>query len=162
MPRIGLTLLIWIVFPGLVVLFFRHRDTAQHGAPPPVRLQAAPGSYALELTTSFDATADPFALRRGDDDAPTALRVRLGDREVLRMEEGLRAGVPIRIEPIPGLVSGTNELHIQVSPPVADARRRDLVHVLLLRDGTPVEESFFWSEGGAQASGSFRFVLPGN
>lgn len=159
MPRIILTLLIWIVFPGLVVLFFRHRDAARHGTASAVRLQVAPGSYALELTPSFDAAADPFALRTADDDAPTALRVQLGGREILRMDEGIHAGTPIRIEPIPGLVLGANELHIQATPPVMDTAPRHMVHILLLRDGIPVEESFLWSEGGAPTSGAFRFDL---
>lgn len=160
MRRIALTLLIWIAFPGLVVLFFRHRDAARHTAAPPARLQTAPGTYGIELTTSFDAQADPFALRTSDADVPAALLVRLGNREILRKAEGIQAGTPIRIEPIPGLVTGANELHIQATPPVADTTQRHLVHVLLLRDGMPSGETFLWSEGGAQTSGSFRFVLP--
>lgn len=160
MPRLALTLLIWILLPGLVILFFRHRDAARHTAAPPVRLQTAPGTYGIELTTSFDAVADPFALRSSDTDAPVALSVRLGNREILRKAEGIQAGIPIRLEPVPGLVTGANEIHIQATPPVADTAQRHMVHVLLLRDGIAAGETFLWSEGGAQTSGTFRFVLP--
>ncbi|MBW3598857.1 MAG: hypothetical protein KY475_16480 [Planctomycetes bacterium] len=110
--------------------------------------------FDLEITLTFDAGADnAFAL------APTqsaAVLVRFRNREVLRIDEPVPAGTPLRVEGIGGVVEGANELYVEAHPaaqglPVAHAAR-----VRVFRNGVPIAEKTLWSEPGLPVTGTIR------
>lgn len=156
--RIPFVVLIWVVLVGGLSLYMRHRDAHTPVAGAGVTLNLAEGRYALEVTPTFAAESDPFALASDTGDSP-AVAVRMRGREIVRAGDAIRPGVPIRVDDVQGFVAGDNEVLVEASPPSDDAERRHFVHVRILRDGLPVAEETFWSEGGARVSGALRFSL---
>jgi hypothetical protein len=116
---------------------------------------AAEDVFTLEITLTFDAGGESaFSLEPAES---TAVLVRFRDRELLRMEEPVPAGTPLRIEEIEGVVEGSNEFYIEAHPasqaiPVAHA-----VRVRVFRNQAPVAEETLWSEPGLPVRGTVRF-----
>ena len=159
MARIGLVIAIWMVFVGGLGLYMRQRDAGASEGPTVIRLETAAGQYAVEVTPSFAAAPDPFALQIDEQDAGAALVVRLGEREILRVTDHVEGGKPLRIEDVEGVVVGMNEVLVEASPPTDQADRRHFVLLRVLRDEAAIAERTFWSEGGAKVAGSLRFEI---
>lgn len=159
--RIPFVILVWIVLVGGLSLYMRHRDAHAPVAGPGVTLDIAEGRYALEVTPTFSAEPDPFALASDEGDSP-AIAVRMRGREIVKAGDAVRPGVPIRVDDVQGFVAGDNEVLVEASPPGGETEQRHFVHVRILRDGLPVAEETFWSEGGARVSGALRFSLLGS
>jgi hypothetical protein len=157
--RLGLVFLAWIVFVGGLGLYMHRRDAGRTSARAAVTLPPAAGRYTVEVTPTFRARPDPFALRTETSGDAPALRLRLDTREILHLTDGVEAGRPVVVEDLEGLVEGPNELYLEASPPTDETARRHFVQLRVLRDGRTVAEEVFWSEGGAQVAGSLRFVL---
>jgi len=157
--RLGLVAAIWILFVGGLASYMRYRDVAGPGSEPAVELKLAEGRYRIEVTPGFTPVPDPFALRTGQEPSAPALVVRLAGRELLRLSGGVEAGRPVWIEDVRGLVAGSNEIYVQVSPPIEQGDRRHFVLVRVLRDGVPIAEQTFWGEGGLQVAGTCRFEV---
>ena len=157
--RIGLVAVIWVVLIGGMIVYLHHRDIPDLAAGTAIELRTAEGNYVLEIITTFAVEPDPFALQVDQSEKPTALVVRLGGREILRRTDRLEAGTPIRVEPIVGVVEGTNEIYLEASPPLEQSAKSHAVRVRVLRDGRPVAEETFWSLPGGKVADIFRFVL---
>lgn len=114
----------------------------------------AAGTFSLDVTLTFDAGGEnAFAL---EPTQATALVVRFGERDMLRVEESIAAGAPLRVEEIEGIVPGPNEFYVEAQPadqgqPVAHA-----VRVRVFRDGNPVGDQTLWSEPGLPVRGTVR------
>ena len=65
----------------------------------------------------------------------------------------------VRVEPVPGLAAGVNELFVQASPPPEEWDRRHAVRIRIVREGGLVAEKTLWSESGGIVADTFRFVL---
>lgn len=157
MKRILLVIVIWIVFVGGLAVYMRHREASAVGGPKTIVLKAAAGNYTLEVTPTFSAAPDPFALQVDEAKPAAALVVRLDTTELLRLSDTVEKGKTLRVEKIQGLVEGENEIFLQASPPTGEGR--SFVQLRLLRDETPVAEEVFWSEGGLQVTGSLRYTI---
>ena len=159
--RIALSLIIWIVLVGGLGLYVHHRDTKAMASGPTVEIRTAKGSYTLEITTTFNIEPDPFALQTDDQGQPAALLVRMAGQEILRRTERLEAGTPLRLEPLSGLVEGTNEIYLEASPPLEQTDKSQAVRVRIISDGQPLSERTFWSLPGGKVADTWRFTLGG-
>lgn len=154
--RILLTAAIWVAFAGGVALFTARRDARG----PVVSFERGPakGVFAVEVTASFAASPDPFALDTGDVKA-AGLVVRVNGVEAIRSAT-VEPGVALRAEPVAAVVEGKNELFVEASPPQDQLSRRHAVRVRVLRDGEPVAERTFWSEPGSPVAAAFPLDVP--
>lgn len=152
-----IAVLIWVVLVGGLLLYVRSRDAVDTA--PSFRLVPAQGTYSVEITTTFTAEPDPFALRVEDEEKPSALSLKLNGKEVLRLTDRVDAGSPIRVEPLRGLVEGSNELYLEANPPAGEAGRSHAVRVRVLRDGIPLSDRSFWSGQGSKIATTLRVNL---
>lgn len=115
------------------------------------------GQFRLEVTLTFDAGPDAFAL-----DAATApsLLIQLRGLDVLRRTETLSAGEPIVVDQVRGLVAGRNEFFVQASPADSATLVARALRVRLLRDGSPAGEQTLWAEPGDAVQGTLTVDLP--
>jgi hypothetical protein len=151
--RPATAILIWIVLIGGLATYMHSREHSRSTAS--YELHHAKGVYALEITTTFPVEPDPFALRTDKGEAP-ALFVMLNGKEILRRTDRVEAGVPIRVDPVPGLVEGGNEFYLEANPPLESANLSYAVRVKLLRDGQPIMERSAWSEPGSKIAATFH------
>jgi hypothetical protein len=158
MPRLLLSALVWLLTIGGLSLYLHWRDTRATVPVIAIQTEAAEAVYALELTPTFAGEPDPFALQTGT--APvTALLVRLGPNEVLRSNQ-LPRGRVLRIEPLPGLVVGDNEVYVEASPPADEAELAHALRVRVLQGTRELVDQTLWAPPGGIISAPVRFTLP--
>ncbi len=143
-----------------VECYLRFSGAREAVAPTPsVQPTVANQEYKLELSLSYDATADAFAFSL---DAPTegdasasqvSLLIKLNGKELRRRDDIVRADSPIVIENIP---VGTNEFFLEVAP---NADAPGAARLQLKRDGTTVAQQVFWAEAGDPLSDIWRFEI---
>ena len=148
-------LLVAISILGGIKFYMEVRPRSQ---PVSVEIQQrmAKGQFAVEVTLSFDAGPDPFALDVSD--APSVL-VRLAGADVLRRQDNVPAGQLLRVDDVTGVVAGDNEFLIQATPQ-AGADRAHALRVRVLRDGNPIAQSTLWSEPGDPVAGVIVVDVP--
>lgn len=157
--RLALAVLIWLMFVGGLGLYTHYRDATVRASRPMVEIQTAEGDYAIEITTTFAVEPDPFAIQTDELGQQPALVVRLGQREILKITDRLEAATPIRVEPLLGLVEGTNEIYLEASPPLEQVGKSQAVRVQILRDGQTIANQTFWSSPGGKVADTMRFEL---
>ena len=116
---------------------------------------AARGTFAVDITLTFDAEADSFFA-----DEPTSLLVRLGQTELLARADFVPAGTPLLIDPVPNIVQGRNEFYIQVIPRSEAEARSHAVRVRVLRDGQTIADETLWAEPGDPVTGRIVIDVP--
>jgi hypothetical protein len=149
--------LIWIVLVGGFTLYVNTREpvkTVQAVGP-----RTAEGAYVLEITPSFAPEPDPFALRAERETEAPAVVLTVNGKEALRIGHRIEPGIPIRVEPVPGLVQGDNELFIEANPPLTATRMAHAVRVRLLHGERTIGDRSFWSEPGSRIAETFRIVV---
>jgi hypothetical protein len=117
----------------------------------------AEGHFSVELTLTFDAGPDAFAVDLAD---AAALLVRLRGREILRRSEAIAAGQQLRVDDVAGVVSGHNEFYVQATPRDAVAAVSRAVRVRILRDGHPIADQTLWAEPGEVVQGAIVVDVP--
>lgn len=148
-----LAFLIWVAFIGGLAAYMHTRETtARVGA---VELRSAVGSYSLEITPTFDVEQDPFALRTDDGTSDSTLVVRVNGKDVLKRSDRVEKGAPIRVEPLTGLVDGSNEIYLEATPPIELSGRSLALRVRLFKDGAEFADRTFWTEGGSKIATAF-------
>lgn len=160
MIRILLAGAVWVAFAGGVAAYM-HLRHAPEGPRKAMADQprAADRAYALELTLTFDAQPDPFALDAGGGDVPPVVSVRLNGVVVAALTETGGPGIPWHKDQIPGVAAGANELLIEASPPMGGPGARHAARIRLLTEGQPVADATFWSEAGAKITGTLPFEI---
>ncbi len=157
--RFIITALIWLILIGGLSFYIQQRDSRiipKAQAQIAVELESA--AFALEVTPTFGAEADPFALL-DEGQRPATLLVRLGGQEIYRGEQSLARGETLRIEPLQGLVVGNNELFFEASPAFEESHLNHALRVRLLRGGVQQLDRTLWTEAGAKVSGTIDFSL---
>lgn len=158
MRRIAGAVLAWVVLVGGTWLYLNAQEARAREAAPIARpAPLTSGDYRLELTPTFAAAPDPFALRLEAGSAPPALTVRLNGVEVLRRDSELAAGEALHLDPLAPLLSGENELFIEASPTGEAALQAHALRVRVYRGTSLVTERTLWSEPGANLSGAVLF-----
>ncbi len=117
----------------------------------------AAGRFALEITLSFAAGPDPFAL---DLDQAPSLLVLFRGAELLRVSEPVDAGIPVRREDLPQIAAGANEFFVRATPQDPDPRTARAVRLRLLRDEQPIAEQSLWSLSGEVVEGAVVLRVP--
>ena len=151
-----LALLVPIILLGGLQLSMelRPRATAPTAA---IAATTAAGKFTIEISLTFDAGPDEFALNATD--APS-LVVRLQGRELLRRTDAVEGGRPIQITDVQGLVEGANELYIEATPMDASRLQALALRVQVLRDGSPIATETLWAEPGESIRGSVALQIP--
>ncbi|MBI4963480.1 MAG: hypothetical protein HY913_09395 [Desulfomonile tiedjei] len=149
-----LAVLIWVALVGGLSAYMHAREKINPARSYEVRAVTEP--FALEVTTTFDLEPDPFALKTETESEAPALLVRVNGKEALRRNDRVERGVPFRLEPVPGLVQGHNEIYLEANPPVEQADRSLAVRVRVFRGSMPVADQSIWSEAGSTVATTFR------
>ncbi|MFP6753016.1 MAG: hypothetical protein VB855_15145 [Pirellulaceae bacterium] len=127
--------------------------------------------FHLELTLSFDARGDAFN--------PESVLLKLhGGRILLQIEEPLPAGTVLVVDPVEGIVVGTNEFYLKVATGEDDSDaaafslstedapaestaaaglegsdKSRAVRIRVFQDDQPIAERTIWSEPGQAVDG---------
>lgn len=158
MKRIAAVLLIWVVVFGGLSFYMNRFEARQSAATPAPRQALSDADYSLEVTATFNIEPDPFALRTENSADAAALLVRIGEREILRTLQ-VEAGVPVQVQPVPGIHPGMNEFFVEANMPLEMAGKNLALQLKLKRDGLPVAEKTLWSEGENRIAGTFPVGL---
>ncbi len=158
--RFILSLLIWVVFVGGLYLYTTGRDRSSariSAAPAPIEKEAAP--IRLELTPTFSAQEDPFALKTNKQSEPFEIRL---NGSIVPVENlALTRGKTIIIDDISAVSGALNELFVKASPPVSESSLGHGVRVRLLSRGGALADETIWSSGGGLVSGTVSFSTGG-
>lgn len=162
MKRIPFVILVWALLLGGMTFYMRHRDGRRRAMAAPTARTAdrAEGTFSVEVTPTFPVEADPFALRTDADRGDAGLVVLLNGRDLLRRSDGGEPGEVIRLDGVAGFAVGANEVRVEAYPPEEPGDRRHFVQVRVLRNGAPLADDTFWSEGGAAVTGSLGVEVP--
>jgi hypothetical protein len=143
-----LTLILVGVILGGMQVYMTFRPQPEASSTPAELL--ASGVFQLEITLTFAAGADPFALDVSD--APSLL-VSFRGQDLLRVSQEIEAGETVRVDQIDGVVTGANEFFVQASPRDQQATAARAIRVRVLQDGNPVAEESLWAEPGELVEG---------
>jgi len=157
--RIFLAAFICITFIGGLGLYMSNRAVAVSIPQNNIQPQTARAHYSLLVTTTFAIEPDPFAIQTDDSKPPAGLIVRLGNKEILRQTEQMEAGIPVIVTPLEGLVSGSNEIYLEASPPVDNTDKSHAVRVQIMEDDFSIAEKTFWSQPGSKVADTMRFTI---
>jgi hypothetical protein len=112
--------------------------------------EEATGAFAVELTLSFEAVADDFALE------PQSLLLKLDGKELLRRADNVPADVPLLLEDVQGVHVGSNEFLIEVAP---NSQASSAVRIRILRDHQVVAEQTIWAAAGEALSDTLALQI---
>lgn len=120
----------------------------------PLRDESAPkerlasGKFTVEVTLSFDAAKDDFAL-----DNDPAVVVRMAGQDLIRADQPLTSGEPLRAENVAGIVQGKNAFFLRAVPAQDFMSRPCAARLRVLRDDAILGESTLWSAAGNVVEG---------
>ena len=154
-----MTVMVWLVFIGGLTLYMKHRGAGNDFEENFHEFNQLKKQYALEITPSFILQTDPFALNLESRDTPPAMLVRLGQQEILTVNDPSNFPQTFKIEPLHGLSVGKNELYIEASPPLDHNSTQNALRIRITENGYALAEETFWSPPGAKVSGTFQFTL---
>ncbi|MDG2380893.1 MAG: hypothetical protein P8N76_04410 [Pirellulaceae bacterium] len=117
----------------------------------------ADGNFQFEITMTFAAGADSFALDVSD---TPSLLVSFRGVDLLREMKEIEAGKTLRIEDIEGVASGSNEFFVRASPRDSGTLVARAVRIRILRDGNPIVEESLWAEPGELVEGVVIIDVP--
>jgi hypothetical protein len=135
-------------------LRFAQSLRGQHHADAASESVAASGKYSAEITLTFDAQADEFALE------PTSLVLKKQNQVLLQRAELVPAGTPLVVENIAGIVEGENEFYFACVPKEDGRAIARAVRIRILRDGVPVADKTLWAEAGLVPQGAVVLDVP--
>ncbi len=118
--------------------------------------EPATGTFAVDVTLTFDAGPDAFALRA---DQAASLQVDFRGRTLLRETRQLPRGQILTISPVPDVKVGPNEFLISAVP----QEEQDVVHavrVRVLRDAEVMAEQWLAAEPGWPISDTLLLNVP--
>jgi hypothetical protein len=158
MIRIFLAAAVWVVVVGGTSLYLRMHE-ARAASLAPVLKERVVAGYRLELTPTFAAAPDPFALQLDASAARPALVVKLNGEEILRRTDAVTAGEVIVIETLPPVRTGENEIFVEAAPPGDAALQSHALRVRVARGAQTVADDTLWTEPGASLSAGVRFQV---
>jgi hypothetical protein len=158
--RIFATIFIWIIFIGGLTLYMKHRGSVDYSNDIFHERKPVEKVYALELTPSFNLEPDPFALSMNNSHKSIALLVRLGENEILKVDDPVAGSETFLVEPLDGLVVGKNEIYVEANPPLNNLS--NALRIRIIENGQSLAEKTIWSPPGNKVSGSFYFTLNAN
>ena len=104
--------------------------------------------FRIELTTTFDAGDDPFAVKLDDAVETDRILMKAGETIVLERKEDVLRGEAVSVADIP-LSGETVELFIQAVPSGDEGLRACGIRVrVFTAEGSLCDDQTVWSEGG--------------
>jgi len=157
--RFLLVVLFWLVFVGGLKAYTWQRDmAASRTVAAPVQVERLSGNWILELTPTFSAEADPFALET-EDGAPAPIEVSLNAVPVALDSLRVVRGDALQIENLGELQQGPNEVFVKASPPLHESDLNHGIRVRILDGQAVLADETIWGNRGALVSGSVTFKL---
>ncbi len=150
-------IIIWIVLIGGMTLFMNSRPSTVPIQE--IKRDAAQGDFWLDVTTTFDAQPDPFALSLDDSSSATALLVKVDGDEILREEKSVQAGSVIQVKPVSQLKVGQNEFFIEANPPASLINQAHAVRCRIFNGSSLLKEQTVWSQPGLSIVSTFSIDL---
>lgn len=144
-----LAVLISATILGSVWLYLRS-ESRRTITPAMSPLQVAAGQFDLDITLSFDAGPDRFALDAAQ--TPSLIVEHLGEA-ILKRTDMISAGTPVRVEAVPQIQPGKNSFFVRCTPSESETPVARALRIRVWRDGTPVADSTLWSAPGAPCEG---------
>lgn len=156
--RFFLVVSIWIVFIGGLWLYVWKRDASIVASTDVIRVEAVDDrAYSVELTPTFSAEADPFAL---DDGASSqAIELQLNGNTIDLSGFEFSRGQNVTIEKLSEVLMGHNELFLKASPPVSDVSINHGVRIRFLEDDSALLDETIWNNQGSLISGTINFKI---
>ena len=154
-----LAIILTVAVIGGLNLYMRHRGRQWVASPLTVE-NFAPGIYALDLTFTFRAQRDAFALK----DDPI-VRVKFRGADVLLANKPVDAGEILHVEPIENIVtghdeaSGVNEFYYEILTGDTDTAIARCVRLRVFRDGQIMADQSAWSDPGEPVRGTLRLAV---
>lgn len=159
MVRIAGLIIVWATIAG--VMFF-YNETRQYHAETVETISAtvkAAASVTIEVTATFSAEKDPFALDVPGGSESSPLILRLGDLTLIENADALKPGIPFIAGPLKSLKAGSRELYIEASPPIENGARHHALRIRIFGQGRLIAEKTFWAEPGGKITGVLPFNL---
>lgn len=151
-----IAIFIWIILIGGLYSYMNTRESISWH--PPAVVESGSTHYRIVVTTSFSAHKDPYSLQ-SENDPGAALLLKLNGTEILRINDLLDAGQSVAIDRIKGILIGTNEFLIEVSPAVDMIKTSGAVRVQLYRSHVELMDKTFWADPGAKVVSAFQFEV---
>jgi len=151
-PLIALAIVV-LVF-GSVEAYMLFQDSLPVADVAESVVEHAGGKFSVELTLTFDAAPDGFALE------PVSALVQFDGKDLFRSAERIAAGTSIVIDNVKDILAGKNDFYVKI---VAADERFDLQHAVrlrVLRNGAPIAEHTLWSDPGEPVEGVVRVDVP--
>lgn len=145
------------ILGGMQVFLNANRPVAadQHEG---LKLIQASGEYAVDVTLTFEAGPDEFAIDAAGD-APSLL-VQMNGNELLRRTDTISTDEsPIQILGIEGVVVGKNEFFVQASPSDQSSLAAMSARIRITQDGNPVADETIWADGGDILQGTVQLEV---
>ncbi len=114
----------------------------------------APGNYSAQITLTFDAEADAFALDH------TSLLFTHQDQVLLKREDRVLASEPLVVDSLGKLIVGPNAFHFSCVPRDNSPNVAKAVRLQIFRDGHPIAEQTLWAKPGLTPQGEIRIEIP--
>lgn len=157
--RFLLCFFIWIFFVGGLWTYTWQRDLKLPEKPSEtLPAQTIRTDYILELTTTFSIEKDPFALD-SDSEATPSIELRLNGQLLEFADEEFRRGIVQKINKIPDLPLGFNELFVSASPPISEVTLDHGIRIRVLDGDHIIVDETIWASYGARVSGTVGFTL---
>jgi hypothetical protein len=150
-------IIIWVVLIGGLKLFLGHRQ-ALVPLQSQIRNQVT-GDYRLDLTSTFTAQEDPFALNVDQTESTSAVVIQLGGQDIFPKNKTIEAGKVLNVRDLPDLVLGRNEFYIEVNPPTDQAQKAQAVRLRFFQGDQLMQQKSFWSEPGERLAGTFTVTI---
>jgi hypothetical protein len=151
-PLLALAIVLGIL--GTVWAYERFQASVKQPVSAPAEHLAA-AAYALDITLTFPAAADAFALNE-----PYSLLLTFRGETLLKETEPIDPGRPLQVKKIPNVVEGRNEFYLEVTPAENDEPRDHAVRLRILRDDVVVAEQTLWSPPGEPVQGLMTLTVP--
>lgn len=152
--RPALALLLSVIILLGVHSYLRFADSLRRRVVSQPAVVAAAGEYTADITLTFPAEADSFALDS------TSLLLKQQNEVLLKREGLVPAGEPLKIERLPNIVVGENEFYFSCVPQPGTEHQALAVRIRLFHDGVLVAERTFWSEPGLPPQGTITLTVP--
>ena len=133
---------------GALAAYERFVDTLPERTHASAEPPPAAGRFSVELTLSFDAAKDDFAV--GDE---PAVVVRMAGHDLIRADEPVTAGQPLRAEDVAGIVQGSNAFFFRAVPAPDFISRPCAARLRIFRDDNVIGENTLWSPPGGVVVG---------
>lgn len=155
--RIINSLLIWVIIIGGISVYMNHQRSGEPHEPDEIVTVDSAAPCTFELTATFSAEPDPFALSVGGEETGDALILKLGDKTLLKTSEAIQAGIPYIVGPVSDIKNEVNEVYLKASPPADNFDRHNALRLRVVQEGQTIAETTLWASPGELISGTLQF-----